>query len=567
MSSSPRPRAAARVAWVAVALVAVAVVFSWPLWSHSALPLGSDLAFASQSAHGFTEALREGVAYPRWIDRANKGLGAPTFVFYPPLAYYAIAVVSWATGGDVLAALRVVLTLLALLSGVTMYLAARDHASRGGATIAAVLYVLFPYHVLDLYDRFAVAELAAFCWYPLVFLFAERLLARRSAGACLGTILCYAGLIATHLVSALMLPIVLAPYVALRLREPGAFKGAVALLACGLLALLCCAGYLAPLLAQRDLVELDCVTGGPNNPWCAKFDWRGNFLFRDETARGFPEATLRPVMERTALSQTLPAIVALVLLFARRRSAARASSAAIGWAAVALWTLLLQTPLSWPVWATVPEIANVQFPWRFAGFQALAACVLVARAVDLPARRPWLPLAVMLAAALPAVVLSLGSMDRREFGFDATLAADPKVAGVVMYEYLPRLVDWPSFESLPPRGERQDAYLTAEGSVRVLSWSSHRRTLEVDTPAENRLTVATFAYPGWRAAVDGAPVPIGDDNPYRAISIDVAPGRHLVELAFGSTPDRRNGAGVGLASLAAVLLAWGFVRGRRLKLP
>ena len=85
-------RRADLVAWLAVCVAAG--IFSAPLFGNPGLPAGSDLDFTAQSAQGFLDALREGVLYPRWIDAANRGFGAPSFVFYAPLAYYLTALLS-----------------------------------------------------------------------------------------------------------------------------------------------------------------------------------------------------------------------------------------------------------------------------------------------------------------------------------------------------------------------------------------------------------------------------------------------------------------------------------------
>jgi hypothetical protein len=46
---------------------------------------------------------------------------------------------------------------------------------------------------------------------------------------------------------------------------------------------------------------------------------------------------------------------------------------------------LLMTRLSWPVWALVPVLQQVQFPWRLMPFAVAIWVMLVARRLDLPA--------------------------------------------------------------------------------------------------------------------------------------------------------------------------------------
>jgi len=39
----------------------------------------------------FIEALKQGILYPRWTPLTFWGYGSPTFILYPPLAFYLIA--------------------------------------------------------------------------------------------------------------------------------------------------------------------------------------------------------------------------------------------------------------------------------------------------------------------------------------------------------------------------------------------------------------------------------------------------------------------------------------------
>src|SRR5438093_6518578 len=51
----------------------------------------------------FSQALREGVIYPRWLPLNFWGYGSPTFVLYPPLAFYLVALLQFFTGSVIVA--------------------------------------------------------------------------------------------------------------------------------------------------------------------------------------------------------------------------------------------------------------------------------------------------------------------------------------------------------------------------------------------------------------------------------------------------------------------------------
>ena len=41
----------------------------------------------------FTEQLRAGDPYPRWLERSYGGIGSPAFLFYAPLSFYLVAAI------------------------------------------------------------------------------------------------------------------------------------------------------------------------------------------------------------------------------------------------------------------------------------------------------------------------------------------------------------------------------------------------------------------------------------------------------------------------------------------
>ncbi|MBI3932209.1 MAG: YfhO family protein [Acidobacteria bacterium] len=69
------------------------------------------------------------------------------------------------------------------------------------------------------------------------------------------------------------------------------------------------------------------------------------------------------------------------------------------------------------------------------------------------------------------------------------------------------------------------------GQARLLWRRADALAVEVDTNGSGHLVVLDAHYPGWRAAVDGAPVPILRANAlFRAVPVPA--GRHLVEMRY-----------------------------------
>src|ERR1043165_8171750 len=79
--------------WLLALLIpafAVQVALNNPIEEHAY----DAAAFHVYRAVVFSDALRDGALYPRWVMPINGGLGGPLFSFYSPLSYYLMAVLN-----------------------------------------------------------------------------------------------------------------------------------------------------------------------------------------------------------------------------------------------------------------------------------------------------------------------------------------------------------------------------------------------------------------------------------------------------------------------------------------
>ena len=98
----------------------------------------------------FADELAAGAWYPRWLSAANYGYGNPTFFFHGPAFYYAVAAVRLLVPAT-LPAMLIACWLGFVLSGLAMYAFAREFHPHRQAAVAALAYVLLPYHAMDNY--------------------------------------------------------------------------------------------------------------------------------------------------------------------------------------------------------------------------------------------------------------------------------------------------------------------------------------------------------------------------------------------------------------------------------
>ena len=106
------------------------------------------------------------------------------------------------------------------------------------------------------------------------------------------------------------------------------------------------------------------------------------------------------------------------------------------------------------------------------------------------------------------------------------------------------------------------ALLSGSGDVRPGTVTSV--SVEAQANLDNPSTVVfyTYDFPGWRATVDGSPVPHRTHPPYGLIALDLPAGEHTVAIHFGTTPARTPGTLISAFSLvvAVGLLVYSFRR-------
>lgn len=351
-------------AWPAILLPLLALIVVAPLIAHG-VSCGHDFEFHLQSWLDAAAQMRHGTLDPSWTVSAAWNAGEPRFLFYPP--------VSWIFGALLalvmpLSAATIVFTAVALLgSGVAMYLLARDYASPAVALLASAVYVASPYMLFTAFERTAYGELLAAAWIPLLLLAALR--PKPSIpGIALPTALLWltnapAAVIGTYtLLFIAVLRLGFALFPAARRSTTLIWTLVVRFSAGGALGLALAAFYLIPAAYERRYVQVTMAII-PN------MRVEDNFLF-GHTGDG-PHDRVLHTASLIAVGMLIAAVLALALVFLLRGK--RRSYKLPGGtqnplpilAAITIFIALLLTPVSLPLWHHVPELAFLQFPWRF----------------------------------------------------------------------------------------------------------------------------------------------------------------------------------------------------------
>jgi hypothetical protein len=502
----------------------------------------------------FHENIRHGILMPRWAADLSLGYGQPFFAFNPPLLYY-LAEIWLLAGLDPLTALNLTCALVVAGSAVAMFLLGRLWFGACGGWLSAAAYIYAPYFHVDLFVRHALAEFAAFPFYPLAFYGFARYARDRETRFLLLGAAGYAAVIAAHhpaafLFSPLLLGLVvfqalLAKSWQVMLAQTGAFA-----LGLGL-----GASVWVPALFERSFVKLDRLLEG-------YLQYTNHFaylqqLFSTNWGYGISTPGYDDGMSFSlGWSHLLLAAAAWVVIHRRLRGAEHAEKRRLlGYltGCCLIFIVLMLAGSEW-FWASLPLMKYIEFPWRMlAPASFCLALVAGAAAYGFKQTHAWRRPAI--AAALGLLILpnlshiapaGYQTVDLRQWTPEQI--AQRGVSVTTRNEYEPRWAELPAYRSETVRVVAG----WAQGELQRRSpvhWSG-----QVNARTESTVEISCFFFPGWQASVDGREAPIDTSPNSGLIRLAVPAGGHQVELVFRRTPVR---VAADLLSLLSVLVLGG----------
>ena len=499
------------------------------------IPNGADLANHMRFAQPFLEGIQSGHWHPGWLAESNDGFGDPRFRFYPPGFYYLLSSLRVLFGGWYSATIVAAL-LISAIGGLGAYYWARAICTPKVAFWAGVLFTISPYHVNELYQASLLSEYAACSILPFAFAFVERVCRRRSVADAAGLAASVALLILTHLPLAVIGSISLTVYALLRI-ERKHFGATLIRLGCsGLLGLAASAFFWTTVVT-----ELSWIKGSSTDP-NPYYDYRLNFLF-SPAALANRNTWYANILALAAIGFLLPGIVLVRVWFKNRRY--RGLRPAL---ILSVLTFLMATSLSRPIWALIPKLWEIQFPWRWLSITSLAGSLLVAaslpkwKAIFRTHLRPrdlvvGLAFALSLAFIVSEIVVDCDYLNRTRFN---TMAKESRGA-ISFKDWLP--VTARELLHVDLKKGKVDA---GERSVVLQSWEPERRQFQVAAGPATQARVRTYYYPHWVATADGQQLPTraAEDG---AVLISIPPNAVNVTLEF------REPARVGISALISFL--------------
>jgi len=501
-----------------VTLVALAVMLPMILYG---VPNGADLLNHLRFVLPFYESIQSGHFHPGWLAESNYGLGDPRFIFYPPGLYYLLSASRLLTGQWYSASILAFI-FLSVTGGLGAYFWARTIFNPSIAMWTGILYTLAPYRLNELYQASLLSEYAACSILPFVFCFVERVSRRKNVFDVVGLAACYALLILTHLPIAVIGSIALAAYALLRI-ERKSMLPTIARLAVGVTLGLAASSF----FWTSMLAELSWIKGNSAglNPY---YDYRLNFLF-SPSALTNRNTWYANVLALSVIGFLLPGLASIVRTF-KQEISHRSLRAAL---ALLIGTFLMATSLSKPIWATIPKLSEVQFPWRWLSVTSLMGAILFAASIPKwqeQFRQRIRPRDLAVGLAFTLSLVFIGTQVIQDCDYIGHAKFEPmvqEIRGAVSFkDWLPAPAK--EFTNVEKMNAQADA---GTRPVTVTAWEPERRSIHLGAGTQSALTVRTYFYPRWRAKADGRSVPV-TANPDGLLLISTPTRETDIELVF-----------------------------------
>lgn len=500
----------------------------------------------------FSDAFAAGDPYPRWMGRAFYGLGEPALLYYSPLFYVWTALLRPITG-NTWDAMRLVFLFSTFLTGIFGHRMLRTYASEsfsllGGMCLQAAPMIIMLYHF--------AAELPWAVSFPILVATLHYATRPGAFGKLIEIPIsvCVCLLVMTHVLSAFMLILCLSCCFlvhlkigkgVLRIGKP-AWSWAISVA----IGLLLSSVYLLPALTSLKYISPGFYVGAIDM-------WTG-FSFPLVTAL---LSHMRWFAFQWIVSGAILVCVAVATWLAMERPDHRDPlGRTMTFLLIAAWvSLFLASELSAPFWLLVPQLQMLQFPYRFI-YIASAAGVLANLLMLWETRQVQGGGAVARALAAAPLALSIllaGALDAKMIARDGQkldLRSDDRSLYPGAREYLLRTAanEWHSHgeANFQEHCKRNGLVCAPPGRT------GDRIAFHIDTNRTQAILLPVFAFPAWRAGINGAPVDIHVDR--GLVSVRLPKGSDDIVLTWRRLPQER--AGMWLTALAFVfclfLSAW-----------
>jgi len=500
----------------------------------------------------------------RWVPDMGYGYGFPLFNYYPPLPYLSGQVFRF-LGFTFNLTVKLTFSLGIILSGVTMYILAKEFFGKVGGVISSVFYVWAPYRAVDVYVRGAMNESWAWIFFPLALWSVYKLIKEKSKWSFILLSIAISGLLLSHNLMTMIFSPVIAIWALYFLIKEKTVKSIFKIFLSGLLALGSVAFFTLPAVLEQKYVHITTLVedyfeyaghfATLKQLFFSRFWGDGPSIFGSGDGMAFPVGQVHWIL-------VLIVLALLMLKIVKKEKFKDSSFVIIFSIAVGLFAAFMSHNKSAYIWRVILYLKFVQFPWRFLSLNVLGFS-LAAGGIYYFLNKSKIIKKDIYKKIIVGVILVLvigtnwnyfkpvrsGELtDEEKFSGEAWRIQQQ--AGI--RDYLPIEA------KKDPDSQRKllVEIFSGKGTISDQNWGTNWASFNVNLENEkNTLRVNIYKYPNWKVFVDGkqSTIYIGQSEKWGRMYFNVPKGEHSIFLKLFDTPLRKFSNYISLISLTVLL--------------
>jgi hypothetical protein len=479
----------------------------------------------------------------RYSGNLNFGYGYPLFNFTYPFPYY-FGLILHLLGFGFVNSIKILFAGSVIFSAFFMFLASKALWKNVWAGIASsILYIYFPYRMVDLYVRGSIGESLSFVLFPLLFYLAIKLINRPSFLLVGGIATSLASLIMTHnIMTVLFVPLyVIFVLIQAILENRKAIKSFIASIFLGLGI---SAFFWIPALFEKSNILLSQVPIADRNLYFVKFEQ----LIFSKWGYGIPTDSngFSYQLGFGHIATFIVVVLSLFFILVKNQKYFKEYVFKITCFLVSfvlLYAFLLFKP-SELLWKNIPLLSEINYPWIVLGILGFLISLL-AGFLSKQVLGRYIVIFLGIIAVLTVLPHArperyIDNPDSYYLTNDATTTSSN--------ELMPLWV-----KKMPSQRVVNKVEITnGAGSIENIFFNSKQVNFSIDASDKTNIRVNTIYYPGWKVYVDKVNATISYKNEQGVMNINVPFGHHVVQAKFEETPLRLTGDILSLMSILMV---------------
>jgi uncharacterized membrane protein len=355
---------------ITIILTVLSILALKDLFATSFLPLFHDQV-QSERVSEMKLALDSGQFPVRFVGNLGYGYGYPIFNYYAPLPYYFGAALNVVL--DLILSTKLLFVFAFIISGFSMYYVSSRIWGRAGGLISAILYLLAPYHAVQLYVRGSLGEMFAYALIPFI-LWTVIKISTKTYAKNIYLVLATAALFISHTISAYIVLLYLSILFIILLIKSVKQKNYSSLLQNSdyyiLFPVLLSSFFLLPAFFEINQTQLSLQSANDvkysdhfitiAQLWSSAWGYAGSAPGTTTDGMSFMIGKITII---------LSIIVLIITLIKSKIKSFNISTfqyrTLVLLSITSLITIFLTTSYSDFIWKTIPYMQLIQFPWRF----------------------------------------------------------------------------------------------------------------------------------------------------------------------------------------------------------